>query len=445
MHFPHIVDNASACPFSDRYGRFVILPIKIHEVSRSIIPTAARHVPMAGVFVYYRFFAFGGHLHQFVNMRGGIGLSLERSIAHGSPVAGVVVAQLPCRGSCKQEDVPVFRNELDILSTADFTVDVVLQLLTPAVRVTAKQNLTVCLHILFPVACLSDGLPALRRSGLLHRPPIIPGGVHQGVVPNLLQLPGVLHHGAALRAVRLQALQSDLQVFHPFPQPVPDLFRQAAVFLCQLLHHRAVPQHHLAGVSYHLVHGLVVLKARLPALLVRHQILKAHALLMGQLVHHEGLQRLILGAVGLDEVGQLVGGGLQDGRLGHAHGVPPGVDVQVQLAVLVKAVGALVYAPLVGLALIEYHVNAHRPGEGPHGLHRGPLAAVHGLPVHRCIGLAAHLGPSQAHRAFFLCGAIRSPAGAYLLLTGLHLALRGRLALLVGQLDLRRMQVVHAL
>ena len=208
---------------------------------------------------------------------------------------------------------------------------------------------------------LPDLPPALRRSGLLHRPPAIPGGVHQGVVPNLLQLPGVLHHGATLRPVRLQALQGDLQVFHPFPQPVPDLFRQAAVFLCQLLHHRAVPQHHLAGVSHHLVHGLVVLKARLPALLVRHQILKAHALLMGQLIYHEGLQRLILGAVGLDEVGQLVGGGLQDGRLGHAHGVPPGVDVQVQLAALVKAVGTLVYAPLVGLALIEYHVNAHRP------------------------------------------------------------------------------------
>ena len=166
---------------------------------------------------------------------------------------------------------------------------------------------------------------------------------------------------------------------------------------------------------------------------------------MGQLIYHEGLQRLILGAVGLDEVGQLVGGGLQDGRLGHAHGVPPGVDVQVQLAVLVKAVGALVYAPLVGLTLIEYHVNAHRRGEDPHGLHRGPLAAVHGLPVHGGIGLAAHRGPSQAHRALFLCGAIRGPAGAYLLLTGLHLAMRGSLALLVGQLDLCRMQVVHAL
>lgn len=56
----------------------------------------------------------------------------------------------------------------------------------------------------------------LSRRGLLpalclHRPPVIPGSVHQGVVPNLLQLPGVLHHGAALRAVRLQALQGGLQ------------------------------------------------------------------------------------------------------------------------------------------------------------------------------------------------------------------------------------------
>ncbi len=220
MHFPHIVDNASACPFSDRYGRFVIFPIEVHEVSRSVIPTTARHVPMAGVFVYYRFFAFGGHLHQFVNMRSSVRLFLKCCCTHGSPIAGVVVAQLSRRGSCEQKDIPILRNELDILPTADFAVDVVLQLFAPAVRITAKQHLTVCLHILFPVVCFSDGLFALRRSVILLFPLVIPRGVHQRIVPDLLQLPGVLLLSDRFAFKRLSPVIANWRPTSPIWQPV---------------------------------------------------------------------------------------------------------------------------------------------------------------------------------------------------------------------------------
>ena len=153
-------------------------------------------------------------------MRGGIGLSLERSIAHGSAIAGVVVAQLSRRGSCKQKDVPVFRNERNILSTANFTVDVVLQLLTPAVRITAKQHLTICLHIFFSVTCLSDGLPVLRRSVFLYRPAVIPGSVHQCVVPYLLQLPGVLLLSDRFAFKRLFPVIANRRPTSPIWQPV---------------------------------------------------------------------------------------------------------------------------------------------------------------------------------------------------------------------------------
>ena len=281
----------------------------------------------------------------------------------------------------------------------------------------------------------------LRWSGLL-RTPVIPHSVHQRIVPDLLQLLGVLHHGAALRPVCRQALHGILQVFHPFPQPVPDLPGKAAVFLYQLLRRRAVLQHHLAGVGHHLVHGLVVVKPRLPPLLVRHEVFKAHALFVYQPLHDELLQLLVLSAVLLDEVGQLVGGGFQHGRFRHAHGVPSGVDVQIEGAVLIEAVGALVLALLVGLALVEHHVDARHLGKGSHGLHGSPLACVHGLPVHWGIGRSAHGSPSQAHRGLFYRGGTRSPAGTSNVLIGM---LRRLLPLLVGHSPLHIAEVTHAL
>ena len=220
FHMPHIVDNTSTRSFSDRYGRFVIFPIEVHEVRRSIIPSIARHISMAGIFVCYRFFAFGGYLHQFINMRCSVCLSLKCCVTHGSPITGVVVAQLSRRGSCEQEDIPVLRNELDILPVPDFAVDVVLQLFTPALRITAKQHLTVCLHILFPVVCLSDGLFALRRSIILLCPLVIPCSVHQRIAPDLLQLPGVLLLSDRFAFKRLSPVIVNRRPTSPIWQPV---------------------------------------------------------------------------------------------------------------------------------------------------------------------------------------------------------------------------------
>ena len=286
----------------------------------------------------------------------------------------------------------------------------------------------------------------LRRSVLLYRPPAIPGSIHQGVVPNFLQLLGVLHHGAAFRPVCRQALHGGLQAPHPLADPAADALGQASIFPGQLLHRLAVLQHHLAGIGHHLVHGLLVGESRLPSLLVRHQVVKADALLPGQLFHNEVFQHLVLlRAALLDVVGDLVGSGLQNGRLPQRHPVPSSVDVQIQGAVLVKAVGPLIFASLVGLALIEYHIHSRGLSKGFHGAHGGPLAAIHGFLVHRRILHASHCGPSQAHSGLFLRGAIHGPAGPFLFLSALQLPLVRLCALLVGDLPLGLVQMAHRL
>ena len=185
----------------------------------------------------------------------------------------------------------------------------------------------------------------------------------------------------------------------------------------------------------------------LPALLVRHQVVEADALLPGQLFHHELFQLLILcGAVLLDEVGQLVGGGFQHRRLLHILcAVPAGVYVQIYGAVPVKAIGTLVPALLVGLALIEHHIHTCGLRKGPHGLHSGPLPPVQCLSVHGCIGCAPHSSPSKTHSWLFLSCRSPCPAGVDLLLCSLCLPLLRLFSLLVCQLQLHRVEIVHRL
>ena len=62
------------------------------------------------------------------------------------------------------QHVPGIRREDHILAVADFSVDVALNLIRPAVRIIPENHLPVSLHVLLSVRQNHDRAPAFRRS-----------------------------------------------------------------------------------------------------------------------------------------------------------------------------------------------------------------------------------------------------------------------------------------
>ena len=313
-----------------------------------------------------------------------------------------------CRRCRELNDLAVGCSEKHIIALADFLVDVLCQLLSPFSRVVSEEHLTVRLDIahtrVADLAYAALALPALRSvigggrsvigSGLcviacvLRVIACVLRGAGKGVVPHLLKLLGVLHHGLCLGAPCLHSLKRPAQLGRELCKPFPDLCKQTGVFFCHHLRHLRVLKHHLAAVGYDLLgcvlHGYQA--ALLVHLLLRQRLNICPALY--EVLHHEVLKLSVCLGVVLSEVmRQLVRSSQQYSRLLRRLGCP-GVYVEVHRPVAVESVRALVLAVLL-LGLVQYHVHAHGLG---HRLEYAQLRITHHVLCRRpvCHALILH-------------------------------------------------------
>ena len=161
MHLPNIIDHLTVCALRRRYRNLVIFPVKVFEKRRAIIPTATCHVSMSTVMIYNVPVPLDRNLRQLVNMRCCIYFSLKCRLAHSTPIASVVVAQFPCRGRSQDQFVAIRADKLNVLSTADFPVNIVFQLFAPTLRVISKNDLSVGADIFFAIGSLFNARPAI--------------------------------------------------------------------------------------------------------------------------------------------------------------------------------------------------------------------------------------------------------------------------------------------
>ena len=101
------------------------------------------------------------NLRQFVNMRCCIYFSLKCRLAHSAPIAGVVIAQFPRRGSSQNQFITIRTDKLNVLATADFPVNIVFQLFAPTLWVVPKNDLPVGADIFFAIGSLFNARHAI--------------------------------------------------------------------------------------------------------------------------------------------------------------------------------------------------------------------------------------------------------------------------------------------
>ena len=247
-----------------------------------------------------------------------------------------------------------------------------------------------------------------------------------------------------LRVLRTHAVERLFDVLEPLAQPRPDFLEQPPVLLGQPLHRRRVAQQHLAAVRDHLVHGLVIAQVVLQRLLVLHQRVEVHALLLCEQPHHIiAVFCVSRRVVVLNKVRQLVRRRPHHGHLAQIpHAVSPRVDVEIERAVLVGAVLPLVLAARVRPALIEHDVNARRLRDLPQHLEVRPLPLRQRRFAHPVIPLAADNGPCELHSALLCLVGIVPPCRALRARLGLFLVVGG-LSRFIRDVPLLRRQILH--
>lgn len=232
-------------------------------------------------------------------------------------------------------------------------------------------------------------------------------GLHQALVPEFHQLlqPLGLHlgHCPGLVVHLAHAQEGFLHGLDPLLHPFLHGLEQVRLLLGHGLHHLCPAQHHLAAVGHHLIQRLLrrQLPGSVPLHLLGHQLPQILALPLGKIVQQELLQLLIpLFGIVLDVVGQLVGRRAHQGHLSHALAQPAGVHVQIDHAVLVHAIGALIPAVLPQAAFKQPKLDPELLPQSLDHPDLCPLLRRQPVPVHSPQLHAVHRPAVIAHPAF---------------------------------------------
>ena len=328
----NVVCNFTVTSMRHGESKIVVLAVMIHEVCLAVSPTVPCKFAVDSVVIRYIWSAFifvPRHLYQFINMRLGIKLGFILCISHYMRSTIFAIISISERSFLRRivrklNDLTVGCSEKYVIALADFLVDVLCQLLAPFSWVVSEEHLTVRLDIahtrVADLAYAALALPALRsvigggrsvigggRSVIGSGRSVIGSGrsvislglcvvahvlrgAGKGVVPYLLKLFGVLHHGLCLCAPCLYSLKRPAQLGRKLSKPFPDLCKQTGVFFCHHLRHLRVLKHHLAAVGYDLLgcvlHGY---QAALPGYLLLCQRLNVCPALY-EVLHHEVLK-----------------------------------------------------------------------------------------------------------------------------------------------------------